>query len=128
MFTAKYVNSIFTVVKHAGSNWQSGQNHTFGCFLIANNQCQMRADGNVIDTFTNCGTSNTGSIQAGLEWGKSDNASQSITLPSSMTNLSTMLSGNWYTWSNFNPYGNNNHPGIVVSYNSQNNVLSFISN
>lgn len=125
-FTAKATSSSWDLVKLSSLNWNAGQSHTMGVELYSSYFCDIRSDGTAWLSWINTTTSNTGSIDAGLEWGVSNGASQSISLPSSMTDLNTRVSGTWKTWSSIGGvYTSNSHSGVTATFDSANNKINF---
>lgn len=135
-------NGLFVGIKANGEqykgyamssyNWNAGQNHTWGHVHGTSptnvKYADMRTDGQAILTFVNVSPSNSGSMDVGIEWGHpgSSSSAQSISLPSSMYNLNTRISGTWKTWSTIGGvYNYNNHSGVTASFDSSNNKVNF---
>jgi hypothetical protein len=132
LFTLKWQGSgTLQVDAYPNLGWNPGQNHTTGNQLTYNSSasrwdCSMRADGATIKTYTNVGPSRLGTIDAGLEWNTSNNASQSVSLPCSIYNLNVYDSSTWKTWNTAGSPTNSNDPtGVKATYNSSTNTINF---
>lgn len=129
LFTAKY-NAFGWSLSTFPNVWAAGENHTMGTSTYQEGPTwytDMKADGNIYITYSYAGTSNTGAIDAGLEWGVSDGNSskQSLTLPSSMYNLNVRDNGVWKTWKSIGGvYVTNTHSGVKATFDSTNNKIN----
>lgn len=78
-----------------------------------------------IATFLNTSTSNVGNMQVGFEWGVSNGAAQSASLPSAMTDLNVHDSSGWHLWSARSVSLLNTHSGVSASFNYTTNQADF---
>lgn len=129
LFTAKATaGGGWTVSAVPQAGWDAGQTHTMSNVLKKSSTdntwySEMIADDTVYVTYSDAQPS-TGTINAGLEWGVSNGASQSISFPSSMTELKVNEGGVWKTWSSIGGVStSNNHGGVTASYDSTQNSI-----
>ncbi|MCX7923978.1 MAG: hypothetical protein N3B21_18485 [Clostridia bacterium] len=114
-----------------GLNWAPGQTHTLGAIQEFSTSAwrwntKMSSDGTVLTTYLNAGPASRGTIDAGLEWGVSDGASQSISLPSWISDLNLYKFNKWITWSSIGGVSyNNSHSGVTSSFDSSANKINF---
>ncbi|OIO88785.1 MAG: hypothetical protein AUK32_00540 [Candidatus Aquicultor secundus] len=124
LFTARATSSSFSLTPFQSRGWAAGQNHSMGVDLRTGSAAQMRTDGSVLGSYLNSTPSNVGRIDAGVEWGTSNNAAQSISTPSYMTDLNVMYSGTWHFWKDIGGIvGYNSHAGYAAIFESSYNRI-----
>jgi hypothetical protein len=134
-FTARATSSSWRVDTFGSLNWASSQTHTLGNMFNNNPSsgawtCDMRTDNSVIITYNSSGPGADFTIDAGLEWGVSNAASQSVSKPTNITDLNIytwQASGGkvWKKWSDIGSVINyNNHTGYTATFDSSNNLIN----
>jgi len=112
------------------ASWDSGESHIWKIQLrqdwLGIWYADMYADNVVVKSYSFSGPSSTGSTDAGLEFGNSNNAWQGISLPSNMWGVGSRIDSTWTGWyalgnvQTYDDIGN-----VVVSYNSGTNQINF---
>jgi hypothetical protein len=138
LFTAMENSNGWSLNTFAGKSWSAGQSHTWGNSLYQGYDTasiltwfsDMIADGTTVITYKTLNPG-VGTIDAGLEWGISNTATQSAT-NSTMTNLKFYDSGTWKTWATAIGTSTlelgNTHTGYTAAFNKTSNQLTLNKN
>lgn len=130
LFVAGNTEDGYFVTPFSSYAWGAGQSHTMGntCVYVpsnGSNVCHMNTDSQTIVTIGDVGTSNTGTIDAGLEWSWTTTAKPTVS-NASMTKMQVLDSGTWKTWGSIGGVSGSNSSltPITPSFNSSTNTIT----
>lgn len=126
LFTAKY-DGKWSLTTQPSFKWTQAQTHTMGVDFSTSssgvNYVNYRTDG-LTFLSTLASPSNTGTIDAGIEWGYSNDATQGMS-STKMMNMQVLDNGTWKLWSSLSVLTFDDHPGYYTTYDSNYNQLLF---